>query len=491
MYISILSTACCSLPERFLGGPPHNLQMQSYNFQHILSWQAKSDPTVPTYYRVLYTDRRNWKTAKQCSDITQLSCNLTEDFKDIFAYYSVLVQRFTGTEVLNSSVLHFVPLSDTFLGPPEVNISSCLNCISVTIKLPTSHARKNEKLQSLIDIYKELDYGITLKTLDGEHKRPREKTTEEIFTTVIEELYPNRNYCVSVMVSASLNKHSIPSAWKCVTADSVAQQDYHTVGIAGAICFSLMVAGALKCMHAGGYILQKKSLPRTLVFIRTLAYSPWTFESEEIASVEIIHKEVKKKANESIGGISDEDDSDDSDSDAISNHDYTRRGIISQVPHSSDTTNVFVQYSTDSTCDNSSSQASENPDAAPEDFEEHEMDIEEDNTSSELLNPFSEVNCNYSSRQRNSACFTINLKTVLLGTSEENVDSSAALLSSQEGPVDWQCTFDFEAKLDNTESVQKLHCHSSSREWQNSSCSSDESDSSDSDMDQKTEYIRR
>lgn len=150
-----------------------------------------------------------------------------------------------------------------------------------------------------------------------------------------------------------------------------------------------------------------------------------------------------------------------------------------------------MQYSTDSTCDNSSSQASENPDAAPEDFEEHEMDIEEDNSSSELLNPFSEVNCNYSSRQRNSACFTINLKTVLLGTSEENVDSSAALLSSQEGPVDWQCTFDFEAKLDNTESVQKLHCHSSSREWQNSSCSSDESDSSDSDMDQKTEYIRR
>ncbi|KAF1524924.1 hypothetical protein FQV20_0007124, partial [Eudyptula albosignata] len=45
-------------PERFLGGPPHDLQMKSCNFQHILSWQAKSDPTVPTYYRVLYTDRR-------------------------------------------------------------------------------------------------------------------------------------------------------------------------------------------------------------------------------------------------------------------------------------------------------------------------------------------------------------------------------------------------------------------------------------------------
>ncbi|NXU25763.1 INRA2 protein, partial [Thalassarche chlororhynchos] len=151
------------------------------------------------------------------------------------------------------------------LGPPEVNISSCLNCINVTIKLPTSHFRKNEKLLSLIDIYEKLNYDITLKTLDGEQKGPHEETTEEIFNTVIEELYPNRNYCVSVKVAASLNKHSIPSAWKCVTAETVAQQDYHTAAIAGAVCLSLMLACALKCAHAGGYILQKKSLPHTLV----------------------------------------------------------------------------------------------------------------------------------------------------------------------------------------------------------------------------------
>ncbi|KAM6099810.1 interferon alpha/beta receptor 2 [Theristicus caerulescens] len=493
VYISILTTACCSLPERFLGGPPRNLRMASSNFEHILSWQAESDPTVPTYYRVLYTDHRNWKTAKQCSDITQLSCNLTEDFKEISTEYSALVQSFIGTEVFNSSLLHFVPYTDTSLGPPEVNISSCLNCINVTIKLPTSHFRENEKLLSLIDIYQELDYDITLKTLDGEHKRRREKTTEEIFNTVIEELYPNGNYCVSVAVTASLNKRSIPSAWKCITADSVAQQDYHTGAIAGAICFSLLLAGALKCVHAGGYILQKQKLPHILVSIRTLAFSPWTFESEEIASVEIIYKEIKKKANESSGGVSDEDDSDDSDSDDMSNHDYTKRDMIGRVPHSSDTPNAFVQYSTNRACDDSSSQESENPDTEPEDFEEHETDTEEDkDASSELLSPFPEVNCNYSSRQRNSACFTINLNTVLLGASEENVDSSAALLSSREDAVDWQCTRAFESKLlDDTESMQKPHCHNDSREWQNSSHSSDESDSSDSDTDQKTEYIRR
>ncbi|KAM6290341.1 interferon alpha/beta receptor 2 [Porphyrio hochstetteri] len=493
VYISILSTACCSLSERILGEPPQNLHIESCNFQHILSWQAKPDPTVPTYYRVLYADHRNWQTAKQCSNITQLSCNLTDDFKDIVTTYSVLIQSFVGTEVqFNSSILPFAPYSGTSLGPPEVNVSSCLNCINVTIKLPTTYFRKDGKLQSLLDIYEALDYVITLKTLDREHKRPREKITEEIFSTVIEELYPNRNYCVSVTVAASLNKHSIPSAWKCVTAESVAQQDYHMATVAGAVCFSLILAGVLKCMHAGGYIFPEKSFPRTLIFVKMLTYSSWTLKPENIDSVEVIYREVKKRANESVSGASDEDDSDASDSDAISNHDYTRRDIISRVPHSPDTPDVFKQYSPNDTCDDRS-QASEDPDTDPEESEKHKIDIEQDqDASSELLNPFSEVNCNYSSRRRNSACFTINLKTVLLGTSEENVVSSAALLSSQEDAVDCQCTHGFESELlDDTESVQKPPCHNGSCEWQNSSCSSSESNDSDSEMDQKTEYIRR
>nr|XP_009665900.1 PREDICTED: interferon alpha/beta receptor 2 isoform X1 [Struthio camelus australis] len=490
VYISILSTGCYSLPERSVRGPPLNLQMKSHNFQHILSWQPGSDLTVPTRYRVLYSDRRNWKTAKQCSDITQLLCNLTEDFEDFSLQYSTLVQSFIGTEIFNSSALHFVPFTDTFLGPPEVNISSCANCINITVKLPTSHFRKNEKLLSLIDIYEELDYEVTLKTRDGQHKRPRERTTREIFNMVIEDLFPNRNYCVSVMVSASLNKHSISSPWKCITADSRAQQDYHIATITGAVCFSLAIVVILSCMYAGGFILQKKSLPRTLVFINTLGYSPFTLESEETAFVEIISKEVKKKAKECSGCGSDEDDDDDSESDA-SNHDYTRRDIFSKVPHSSAMSNAFVQCCTDSTCEDGSSQASQNPDTDREDFEENEMDIEEDKgASAKLLSPFSEVNCT-SSEPRNSACFTINLKTVLLGTSEENIDSSAALLSSREDAVDWQDSGAFESiLLDDTQSVRKPLCHSIAHEWQNSS-SSDESDSSDSDTDQKTEYIRR
>ncbi|NXH37947.1 INAR2 protein, partial [Dicaeum eximium] len=151
------------------------------------------------------------------------------------------------------------------LGPPEVNITSCPNCINVTIKLPSSHFRDKGKLLSLIDIYQGLDYEITLKSLDGEHKRSRQKTTEEVFSTVIEELYPSRNYCVSVEVTASINKHSVPSPWKCVTADAEAHRGYHEVAVAGAVCVSLIIAAVLKCVHAAGFILPKISLPQTLV----------------------------------------------------------------------------------------------------------------------------------------------------------------------------------------------------------------------------------
>ncbi|NXS23327.1 INRA2 protein, partial [Mystacornis crossleyi] len=110
------------------------------------------------------------------------------------------------------------------LGPPEVNVTSCGNCINVTIKLPASHFREKGKLLSLTDIYEDLYYNITLKSLDGEHKRPRQKIPKEVFSTVIGDLYPSRNYCVSVEVTASVNRHSSPSPWQCVTADSEARQ---------------------------------------------------------------------------------------------------------------------------------------------------------------------------------------------------------------------------------------------------------------------------
>ncbi|XP_014111100.1 PREDICTED: interferon alpha/beta receptor 2 isoform X3 [Pseudopodoces humilis] len=445
VYLTFLSTAVCSQDEEI------KLQMDSHNFQHILSWQAKHDPAVPASYNLLYRHHRSqtWMSARQCSGIAQLSCELTEDFKDRSAVYHYFVQSVGGAQVLNSSVLVFQPLTQTILGPPEVSITSCPNCINVTIKLPTSHFRDKGKLLSLIDIYEELNYDITLKSLEGEHKRPRQKTTEEVFSTVIEELYPGRNYCVSVVVTASLNKYSIPSPWTCATADSQAQQGYHEIAVAGAVCFSLIIAAVLKCVHAAGFIAQKISLPQSLECIRQLAYSAWVCEPENTASVEIIPREVKSKARAGRGSASDDSDSSDSDSSALCDHDYTRREGLGRgsVPRGWLTPSTLGQYSVSSS---EHSQAGDSVAAEPHESQEQQGHPGgEGDTRSEFLSPFSES-------QGNSECFTISLQTVQLGSLEQDGHSSAAP-PAQEDEGDWHCAHDLQAKED-TGSVQDAPC---------------------------------
>ncbi|XP_030090771.2 interferon alpha/beta receptor 2 isoform X1 [Serinus canaria] len=490
--LTFLSTAVCSLPER--KGLPYNLQMDSHNFQHILSWQAERDPAVPASYNVLYKDHRSqdWMSAQQCSGVAQLSCELTEEFKVISTEYSVFVQSIGGAQVLNSSLLRFVPLTETILGPPEVNITSCPNCLNVTIKLPASHFRHEGKLLSLIDIYEELDFDITLKSQDGEHKRPRQRTTEEVFSIVIEELYPSRNYCLSVGVTASLNKNSVPSPWKCVTADSEAQQGYQEAAVAGAVCVSLIIAAILKCVHAAGFIFPKFSLPQTLAFIRKFAYSPWVSESETVASVEIIPREVKSKARGCRGSASDSSDSDSSDSDgsALCDHDYARRDRLGRasVPRGCDTPSSLGQYSVSSTCEHSSSQAGDTPAAEPQEPQGQQGHPEGDRgPRSELLSPLCGDSCE---PQGGSECFTISLHTVLLGTLEQDGHGAAAAAPAQQDTGGWHCAH----ALEDTGSGQGAPCSNDFREWQNSSSSSsssEESDSLDSDTEQVTGYMRR
>ncbi|XP_038005249.1 interferon alpha/beta receptor 2 isoform X2 [Motacilla alba alba] len=486
--LTFLSAAVCSLPG-ISQGLPYNLQMDSHNFQHILSWQAEHDPAVPASYNVLYRGHRsqNWMSAQQCSGIAQLSCELTEELRDKSSEYSVLVQSTGGAQVLSSSVLRFVPFTETILGPPEVNVTSCPNCLNVTIKLPASHFRDKGKLLSLIDIYEELDYEITLKSQDGEHKRPRQSTTEEVFSVVIEELYPSRNYCLSVGVTASLNKNSVPSPWKCVTTHSEAQQGHHEAAVAGAVCVALIIFAVLKCVHAAGFIFPKFSLPQTLAFIRKLAYSPWVSESETVASVEIIPREVKSKARGRRGSASDDTDSDSSDSDssALCDHDYTRRDRLGRaaVPQGCDTPSSLGQYSVSSTCEHRSSQAGDTPAAEPQEPQGHPEGDRD--TRSELLSALSGGS---REPQRGSECFTISLHSVLLGSLEQHGQGSAA----RQDAGDWHCAHALQPKLlEDTAGGQGAPCSNDFREWQNSSSSSEESDSVDSDAEQVTGYMRR
>ncbi|XP_071423736.1 interferon alpha/beta receptor 2 isoform X2 [Pithys albifrons albifrons] len=452
--------------------------MKSNNFRHILSWQAGSDPAGPASYTVLYKHHRipNWVTARQCVGTAQLSCELTQDFQHWSVEYYVFVQSITGTQVFNSGVLRFIPLSHTFLGPPEVNITPCLKCINVTIKVPTSHFREKGKLLSLLDIYDHLQYEITLKSQEEEHKRPAEKITAQVFSTVIEDLYPNRNYCVSVEVSSRQNKLSIPSAWKCVPVGTEPRPGFHVAPVAGAVCVSLIIAAALKCMHAGGYFLQNKSLPHALELIRRLVYSSWILESEETDSVVVVHREVNAPA---CGGSDSDSDSEGS---ALWDQDYTRRVTLGRAVPSPEPP---AQYSVDSPGKDSGGQAGDS--LGTPGMEELPALGGDTDTGGDLLGPPSEGSCAYPARH-SSACFTINLQTVLLGTLEGSRDSPAAALPSQEEEGHWECAHGLEAQHE-VGTVQKALCGGAFQEWQSSE--SEESDSAESDTEQLSGYMRR
>uniref|UniRef100_K7G373 Interferon alpha and beta receptor subunit 2 n=1 Tax=Pelodiscus sinensis TaxID=13735 RepID=K7G373_PELSI len=480
----ILATFSFNL-ETSLINSPQKLTMNSQNFQHILSWEAGNNTTVPTYYHVQYialSSKKEWKDAEECSNTTRLFCNLTKEYDDYENSYIALLKSFTEHGVFNLSSPDFSPYRATYLGPPIVNLTACPGCINVTVKLPAVYLKE----KSLIDIYKKLDYSTTVESSDRKEKTSANETSEECFSYVIRSLRLNTNYCVSVAVTASLNSHSIPSALKCIITKSTTRKGDGTIPILSGGLVSFVLGVLLIGLYKGGFICLKSGpWPKVLETTNTLHCSVHVPDPEIVCSVQIIHKEIIKKEWE----YCDDDDDDDSGSDSENSDEYTKRGILGRIVNSHAKSNTFVQQSIDCASAESSSQAIKLLDSDAENSEEDQSVIKEnESTSKVLFHPSSEVNHSSTSDLRNSACFNINLSTVMLRDPEKTWDESTTLVTHQEDEVDLQdyCAFEeFESKpFTNIDYSKRPDCHNSSHEWQKPSVS-DESDTSDS------EYIRR
>ncbi|TFK06810.1 Interferon alpha/beta receptor 2 [Platysternon megacephalum] len=484
VYLSILTTTLFSLPEASVINPPQKLTMNSQNFQHILSWEPGSNTTMPTYYNVMYIglsgSDKEWKIPKECSNTTRLFCNLTKEYEECTYTYIAMVQSLTEHGKLNSSIFEFPPYRSTYLGPPAVNLTACPTCINVTVKLPAAYLKES----SLIDIYQKLDYTITVESFDRKEKIPiKNETSEESFSYVVGSLHSNTNYCVSVAVAASLNDHSIPSALKCIITRSNTQPGYGIIPILSGGLVSLVIGIFLLGLYKGGFIcLKSKPWPKVLETTNKLHRSVHEPDPENVCSVQVMYKEMNKKEWEYSYD-------DDSESDSENSGEYTRHVILGRVPSSHAKSNTFVHQTIDCTSAESSSQATELLSSDAENSEEHQSVIRENETTSRVFfHPSSEVNSSSTSELSNSACFNINLNTVMLGDPDKTWDDSATLISHQKDAVDLQDSSASDALestfFTNTVDVKKPDCHNISHEWQKPSVS-DESDSSDS------EYIRR
>lgn len=291
--------------------PPTNLKLVSENFQHILTWDDPNNESLIYYKVVCQRVGSPVVQSKSCSNITSRRCDLTKDFTDVLSTYTATVYSFTHQERSGEvATKGFNPLTQTLLGPPLVHVAPCVHCIEVSIQHPVSHLWSETEQRNISmhagDVYPHMDYTIHIRhSAEGEHII---ETSNISNATIIPQLLPNTNYCVSVDVKADLNvEHSIPSAPKCVmTEGSTTYTPWKMEVIVPVVCGLLLFLGLLLCLFAldrAGYIgMQRKFFPKVL---KSLPQSNSRYSENNaspppgyIVPVEIVSQKLKVEENQ-------------------------------------------------------------------------------------------------------------------------------------------------------------------------------------------------
>ncbi|XP_014898746.1 interferon alpha/beta receptor 2-like isoform X1 [Poecilia latipinna] len=217
---------CVSLPA------PANVSITSYNMEHILRFwpDPRTPPDARFTVQIHSTRKQRWKTVAECAELTAgQTCNLTSKLKDSFGLYVAQVQAFRTNQTSSWTTSNlFHPLADTVLGPPEVSVSGCGNCLVLQIR---------DGPVQLKDLQREMELNVR-RTRDGAEFRLEQPYQQE---TVISYLQPGVEYCVSVSFKSLINRNSVPSARRCAFTSPPPPQHslFLVLGLLGA--FTLLV----------------------------------------------------------------------------------------------------------------------------------------------------------------------------------------------------------------------------------------------------------
>ncbi|XP_078416316.1 interferon alpha/beta receptor 2-like isoform X2 [Cetorhinus maximus] len=259
--------------------PPVNLSFTSENFHHILMWEAETDTPNNTRYTVEYfalstlgsenyrpvenqTDDQKipWFPAQNCSLITNRTCDLTNDFTNIYESYFAQVKAVTEMDESNwAPSEEFQPLQDTKIRPVNVHLSEIpFGVLKVNFDLPAVPPYLRDLgFKSLIAIHLALYYHITVfKNGELEEVRDMIGRTEEISVKErIENVQPDTSYCIAVKVFAYEEDHSDPMEMKCI----VTQYERDLKASQTPLIFILCILGVgwlivIVVLYKGGYL---------------------------------------------------------------------------------------------------------------------------------------------------------------------------------------------------------------------------------------------
>ncbi|XP_036600644.1 interferon alpha/beta receptor 2 isoform X2 [Trichosurus vulpecula] len=405
--------------------------------------------------------------------------------------YFTNVTGFNRKEKLVECVDSFFPITDTVLDPPEVSICVFKDTINVTVHHPASLSQiKNKE--------KELFSSVVIK-VQSSNKLYKELTVEmdnqENVTNVIDSLIPNSNYCVSAHWDLQFSKHVIQSPLKCIMFSSSQESGSEKfAAIPLATCFIILpIIILVILLKKTGYICRKQThSPKVLDFPPVIP-GPLQLPHVKVTRADIIYKTKKKKV------FNDSDDKSDSDCESTQKieNNYTMNGFICRS-QSQDSKLCWKEYnSTDSDPNEPESPEVDLPLADTDSSTPYQLKTGPD--ESRVCRSWSHLSedSTYSSRSEGCFNFNVNLSTVFVrdhGDDKASEDDAAQiLLPVQEDKVNLVDSDETELKhITHATNVKTPLFHVPSKEYLCSeNSSSDESVTSESDVDLGDAYIRR
>ncbi|KAJ8282237.1 hypothetical protein COCON_G00047560 [Conger conger] len=265
---------------------PLNVTIVSFNLEHILHWLPAPGTPVTTHFRVhfLHLSEVSWKPVPWCLkvDMQTLSCDVTDSFSQPSSFYMARVQAFGSAQRSNWTLsTSFIPIMDTVLGPPQVLVTGCGNCLRLQITPPTG--RGPHKLLSH-HLLSEFTCWVR-RSGDNTQFSLRVSSSKEF---LVEHLEPGVEYCITAAVTVNFNTHALPSQPQCAYTSP---PPFNTVY---ALLTALSVACLLGVLFCGFFLSSRsaKTLPEILLSIPSLVQNLRTAAPEPFSLATILPLEA-------------------------------------------------------------------------------------------------------------------------------------------------------------------------------------------------------
>ncbi|KAK2839397.1 hypothetical protein Q5P01_013137 [Channa striata] len=258
-----LGNWCMSLPA------PSSVFISSINMEHTLRFLPAPGTPPETHFtvQIISSRKSSWRPVMRCLELTVgQTCNLTRMFKDPYEHYQARIQAFTPAQTSSWTLSGwFQPLSDTVLGPPDVTVSGCGNCLTVLLRVPTKELHQDLQLK---DLYRGVIFHVQ-RTRDGAQFTLTLPYKEENEITYLQS---GVEYCVSVSATGLINSNPVSSKPYCAFTSPPSSKSscslYVVFGLVGVFCMlGILSIGWLVCSGQMSPKLPRQHLSRSLSYV--------------------------------------------------------------------------------------------------------------------------------------------------------------------------------------------------------------------------------